>query len=555
MALLGLPSRSGKDTMKHHFVRSLGVLVTTGAVAAAGLSVSTGGPASAVAPGADPSPSSMGAAWLAGTVPPSRILRTYYVYEGAAGDYEDFGLTIDAATALTSAGGSTTLVSQMTDAVEARASEYTNPSGTFYASNASKLAAFLLDQGRSGAAVDAVVQSVRDSVSTTPPTTGRIQNSDDSSANTIGQAFAVHALAAAGPTDKLAQTQSYLLAQQCSAGFFRESFAAASAPDQTCDGANPAAQPSVDMTALAIQQLQPLKADPLVSSALTRALSWLRGQQRADGSFGTGGAGAPNANSTGLAGTALGVSGEVATAQRSALWIRGRQLANAGPCGGYASADNGAVVLDNQALTEAGAGAMNKVASSSAVRATGQALPALTFAPGGPAAGETTLAVPEFAKPKIARQVAVTGAPGNTVCLSVDGANNKLVLDARGSALLDIMLPRKGRTTVTSVDAGGETDATRITVLRKKNVTFDVKKSKLAVGAKAVVKVRGLKPGESVKIKLRGKTVDRAEVNKQGKKTLRFKVKGKAAKPGKATLKVVGQYGYRHGQQTVRITR
>lgn len=541
--------------MNHHFVRRLGVLVTAGAVSVAGLSLVSTGSAQAVVPGADPAPAARGAAWLAGTVPPSRILQTSYVYEGVADSYEDFGLTIDAATALTSVGSSTPLVSQMTDALTTRHAEYTDSYDVFNASSAAKLAAFLLDQGRSGAVVDGIVEQVRSSVSTSPGTAGRILNNPSTSqANPIGQAFAVHALARAGGAGQLATAQAYLLAQQCSAGFFRESFAAPDAPVQSCDGASPAASPSVDMTALAIQQLQVLKADPTVSAALARAVSWLQGQQRADGSFGTG-TFAPNANSTGLAGTALGQSGDTMRAQSAALWLRGLQLANAGSCTPYAAGDDGAVVLDDQGLTEARSAPMDAVATSSAVRATGQALPALTWAPGGPQPGTTTIGSPEFERPGVVRNIVVTGAPGNTVCLTALGTATRLVLGADGHATRSITVPTKGATTFTAVDASGNTVSRTLTVLGKKTLKLALRTRTLTAGKQAVVKIGGLKPGELVSITLRGVVAKTAVANDKGRKTLRFKVTGKKAKPGTATIKVTGQFGYRSAKQTVRITR
>ena len=83
--------------------------------------------------------------------------------------------------------------------------------------------------------------------------------------------------------------------------------------------------------------LQDQKADPAVAAALDEATAWLGSQQGPDGSFG-------NANSTGIAGWALGVSGNTAAATAAAGWVRAHQLANAGACTTYAAQDDGAPI-------------------------------------------------------------------------------------------------------------------------------------------------------------------------------------------------------------------
>ena len=79
----------------------------------------------------------------------------------------------------------------------------------------------------------------RDHIETVAPNAGRLVDPDPNDFNSpLTQAFAVSALNNAG-SDKANSALSFLLAQQCTAGFFRSSFSAKDAVDQTCDGASP----------------------------------------------------------------------------------------------------------------------------------------------------------------------------------------------------------------------------------------------------------------------------------------------------------------------------
>ena len=187
------------------------------------------------------------------------------------------------------------------------------------------------------------------------PSAGRIADQSEYGdyANTIGQAFAASGLDAAGSTEAAAAT-TYLLDQQCSAGWFRLLFTTdATAADQSCDGgvASGASKADPDTTSLAVILLADQADDPTVAAALAKAEAWLLDQQHDDGSFGGGtSTEAANSNSTGLAGWALGLRGHTAEAERAAVWVRGLQAADTAPCTTALTGETGAIAYDAAAF-------------------------------------------------------------------------------------------------------------------------------------------------------------------------------------------------------------
>ena len=489
--------------------------------------------------GADPAPAASGAAYLAAQPGPNHIIKTWYVYpeNTPAQSYDDYGLTIDAGYALDAVGGHPAQVGAITTALQAHIGDY-----VFGGSSAAKMAAYLLAQSRTGAAVDGVVATLEDHIATVAPNQGRLVDDDPYDYNTpLTQAYAVSALHDAG-SPLAGSALSFALAQQCAPGFFRDAFSDKAAADQTCDGA---ASPtgSVDTTGLTVLMLQDQRSTPAVAASITKALDWLVSQQAANGSFNGG-----NTNSTGLAGWALGVGGRPAAAARAALWVRGQQLANAGTCTKYAAKDNGAITLDALGLANAATGPLSPVDNSVATRATTQALPALLWAPGGAAGGETRLTGPtDFVRAGSAQSVAVAGAPGDTLCVAAGGPATRLVLGPTGSATVPVTLPATTSTlTVSSIDAGGETDSVELRGLARTELRVKVKPRRLVRGAKAVVKVSGLEAGEPVTVKL-----GRREVTRQANARGKVKVRIRVARSGK--VKAVGAFKERRGKAPVKV--
>ena len=185
------------------------------------------------------------------------------------------------------------------------------------------------------------------------PSAGRIvdQSAFGDYANTIGQAFAAVALSRSG-SDEAGGAVSFLLQQQCEAGYFRLPLTAdADAEDQSCDAAE--GQPSVDTTALVLNQLLELDATEDVTAAIDAAAAWLGGLQKDNGSFGTGVQGeGSNTNSTGLAGWALASVGSCGKARQAARWVKKLQVA--GKHSDTALADEVGAIAFNRAAFTAG---------------------------------------------------------------------------------------------------------------------------------------------------------------------------------------------------------
>jgi hypothetical protein len=496
-------------------------------------------------PGSDPAPAAAAAAYLAAQPGEDDLIKTFYIFpeDTPPQSYTDHGITIDAAWALDAVGGQSAAVTAMTAALEAGIGDY-----AFGGGSKAKISAYLLSQGVTSTAVTDVIADIETNhISTTGLTTGRLQDDTDDFNTPLTQAYAVSALTDA-ESDLADEALAFLLDQQCADGFIRGSFAAKGAQDQTCDGASPAATGNVDTTGLVLLMLADLTGDITVAEAAEAALDWLAFEQDDDGSFNGG-----NANSTGLAGWALGRYGYTEEAAEAAAWVRAHQLANAGSCTPFAAADNGAITLDDLGYANAQAGPFDAVDNSGATRATAQALPALLWAEGGVAAGESTVsATTDFVKAGTEETIDINGAPGNSVCVSLRGTNTLVVLDEDGDATPSVTLPGRTLTsTITVTDAGGELDTVAITGLAKKKVPFQVAAA-VRKGKKVAVRIKGLEAGESILVKFRGEKVTKTQANAAGEKTVRFRATGPL---GSAKILVRGQFSTRRNSKAIRVLR
>lgn len=519
-----------------------GAAALTGSALALSLALAPSAQAAPIAKpaGADPAPAALGAAYLAKQPGADGIIVSHSEYMGTQYDTPSPGITIDAALSLDAVGGQAATVAKMAAGVES--SSY--PTGS--AGAAAKFAAFEYALGRTSAALGPAVTKVNNAIAPSGATAGRLESNPgaDDYESPLTQAYAVRALNSAGASNAGAAL-SFLLKQQCPAGYFRGEFSPKSSASQSCDPADAAGSaPSVDYTAFAVLNLQDQKATPAVATSLASATSWLAAQQGADGSYGG------NANSTGLAGWALGISGQTGPAAKAASWLRAHQLANAGRCTPFAAADNGALVVDDLGLLNAKSGPMDVNAQSTATYATSQALPALLWAPGGAAAGEVKLTGPEFARAGSTEKVTIAGAPGDTLCVTVGGASSRVVLPASGTTTVPVTLPATTtEVPVTTVDAGGETDTLSVTGLAKARLKGKAPEQ-VELGDKFRVKVTGLAPGEELVAKYRGKKVT-DEANGKGVAKLRLK----ATKLGEAKVRLRGEFGNRSGKVSVTVTR
>ncbi len=295
-------------------------------------------------------------------------------------EYNDYGLSADAALALRELGASPTTLGGIGDAVAQNLDhwitgvDYDTPDDT-YAGSVAKAAVLARAVGADPTDFGGVdlIDRLDSLVATSAPIKGRIQ--DDSSydyANVVGQAFAVRAL---GRSDSASypKARNFFLEQQCKAGYFRLDFAVADAPDQSCHASSP---PDTDVTALAVLSLEALppaeRRTEKVRTAVHDAVAWLKGQQKANGSFGggTSTAGA-NTNSTGLAGWAFSEAGKCNVAVKAAAWVRKLQAIDEVP------GERGGIAYDRAGFSAAAADGIAREARDQWRRATTQAAPVL----------------------------------------------------------------------------------------------------------------------------------------------------------------------------------
>lgn len=295
--------------------------------------------------------------------------------------YTDHGLSADVALALDEVGGHARKVRRIGAALQPEVSSWTADGD--YAGAVAKAAVAAVVTGKDPASfggVDLVAQ-LEERTSGTAPITGRIEDVGDDYANTIGQAFAVLALAQAGSPEAGA-ARDFLLEQQCADGSFRLTFSDKATEDQSCD-ADATSAPDTDATALSIILLDQLpSADLAVDEAIGAAVAWLKTTQNRNGSFGGGtSTEGANANSTGLAAWALGDLGSCGRAEKAADWIRKVQVRGRlrrTPLAG----EKGAIAYDKAAYQVARDKGIKRAARDQWRRASVQAAPGLRFVAG-----------------------------------------------------------------------------------------------------------------------------------------------------------------------------
>lgn len=536
----------------------LGALVATSALTLGGLAVAAV-PASAVQD-ADPRPLALGADWLAGALEAGLL----------QGDFGPlYGPSIDAALSLKAAGGHADAVQDVADAIADNLTSYIEYSYPFDSdedgvdelyegeaagstAKALVLAQSLDTPSNSLAGVD-LAQRVDGYVADAGPIEGRLvgvatkdgaDDPDGEFTNVIGQAFGVAGLRRAG-SPEAASALDYLLKQQCTAGYFRESLTFdKTAVDQTCNGASSA--PSLDTTATVVRLLQPQAGvNQSVAAALVAATDWLAAQQAADGSFGS------NANTTGSVGYALGLRGKVAAASRAAAWVRAHQSDEFAGCLSALSNEPGAIAYNDAALTLGRANGITPATSQQWRFAAAQALPVLRWAPS--AVGTPSVAAPSgFVKAGSTQTYRLSGiAPGETVCVTTPAGSSRV---STLGGVAQSAVPMGSATGTATVTFRTRTATlTRTTkVLGAKKLT--VKKSKATVKKNKTFKVTvtGLAPGEKVLVKVRS---SRKTGTANAKGTFVATLKP-GSKLGKFTITAVGQFSdIRRGTSTVKVVK
>jgi hypothetical protein len=519
----------------------------------------TSSPASAAA---DPAPAAASAAWL------TSQLTGGLIHNNGEFAFDDIGLSADVAFGLAAVGGNDATVDDIVAAIAPRAQAdwYTSTYQgvtTTYAGSLAKAATLAETTG--GDPTDFggqdLISMLEATVSVTPPTTGRVEdvNNDFSDTNTLGQAYAAQALAEQGSASAVPVT-TFLVQQQCADGWFRLDFAERTATDQTCDG-DAASVPDTDATAIALMAMVSMHNDALVP-AIGKAEAWLLSTQHKNGAWGGGPTTeAPNANSTGLAGWALGeLGGDDSAVANAAAWVRAHQATNVANCVYYDAADLGAIAYDNAALkTLQGTPVDPATTQDQFRRAASQALPVLQWAPAG-SGDPQVLFTAEYVKAGGKKPVGVIQAtPGEALCAMLGEQSVLRYANADGVAHLPVLIPAKTATSRVKVaNAGGTLGTAVINALGAKKLPVKIK-DRVAIGRKQTVKVTGLAPGEMVTVSVDwprkggggSGEVTGGQANRKGVFFASFKVPNVS----KGTVKVTGQFANRKASKTFTVTR
>jgi len=501
----------------------------------------------------DPVAGSAGADWLAGQLTDGLVHNDQYVFD-------DYGLTIDVALGLAAVGGQDARVATVAGAVADHVDSYTTGvdygSSDVYAGATAKALHLAEVAGADPTAFGGadLVARLEGLTSDSGPSAGRITDQSEYGdyANTIGQAFGASGLEAAGSTEAAAAT-TYLLDQQCAAGWFRLLFTTdATAADQSCDGGvgSGASKADPDTTSLALILLADQADDPTVASALARAEAWLLAQQHDDGSFGGGtSTEGSNSNSTGLAGWALGVRGHTAEAERAAVWVRGLQAADTAPCTTALTGETGAIAYDAAAFETGRTEGITDGTADQWRRASAQALPVLRWAPA--ATGSYGVSGPTgFVRAGTTVALDVTGLPpAADACLS--SGSGKQALTGTGATLRRVVKLPAGtaRRTFTLASPAG-TDRATLRVLGGLRIPLTLSDRTPKHGTRQYVIAHGLAAHEKVTVSYRGHVVARGTAGSTG----RFRGYFRAGPAGTRTLKVTGRFpAIRHATTSLRV--
>jgi len=510
------------------------------------------------------------ASWLTAQVQSNGLLTSSYG--------TDYWTSADAALGLYAVGHGTA-AGNLTNALATNVDSYiTNDGYAGYYSAGSTAKAIVLAKlasldptafGPTGHKVN-LVTTLEGLVASTGPSAGRIEDTFSPSdtygadyGNALGQAFAVRALTEQG-APQAATALAYLLKQQCEAGYFRVYFTAnKGASDQTCDGNLPTtgasygdqSDPDVDATAYAIIELSALPQTTTIARAIGKAEAWLMSMQNADGSFGSNPAlPAANANSTGLAGWALGLSGDVQSANAAATWIRAHQAQNIAPCSDALTAQAGAIAHDDGALAQARTAGIPATAAYSWNLSTAQALPSLLFYTPPAASGDLkATAYTGYLQAKTRTNVTVSGlVPGAPACVSLGATHVSVAAGLGGTAVARLLLPAGTANRSVSATDGTATTLVTVKVLDAKVLTLAPSTLRPHHGTYFTLRVTGLAAGERVTVTYAGRVVARGVATSTGVYTHAIAA---GSSLGNKALVVTGQFTNRKGIKTITVIR
>lgn len=532
-------------------------------LAAAAVTALGAGLVSAPAAQADVSrtPQAVNAAdWLSSQVIDGRLIN-----EAFDEPFVDWGLGIDTLLALDAVGGYRSKVADIADALEDNLGSYTtgvdfgSPETQYPGAIAKSLVAAQA-AGRAATAFGGrnLVADTESFVDDDGAAAGAIRSSVGGAfANTIVQSLAVRGLVAAGSAEAEKAT-SFLLRQQCADGGFRESVPSDAAP---CEAAGAG---GIDATALSVVALASLSDDAEIGSALTRAGEYLVGQQDDNGGFGVGGGADSNANSTGLAATALETLALDGQAADAADWLVQRQVSAYSACGTQLDGEFGAVAFNDLAITQAEEDGIDVSTLDQWRRATAQAIPALQSyddpepLPRTAFGVSVTPSTDGLAVPGMPMTVRVTGmAPSERYCVYTPEGTAAKAGRATETGTAGIAATAPTTVGLQPVTVYGERDARqgagKVRVLPPvKNLPVSLSATKIKRGGSVVVTATGLAPLEKARVSYGGSIVVTGKATSAG--TFRYTLRV-GTTTGTKSVSVLGLNATRKGTKTFTVVR
>ena len=518
----------------------LGALVATSALAVSGVVTATAPSAQALL---TPTPTAENAAaqWLASQLTTNGLF-------GGTCSY-DCGNDIDAGISLIAAGTQASTVNTMKTNLPGHVLDYitgdgTGDPGSTYSGAVAKSLVFAEVAGLSTSSYGGVNLKTRleDQVKSGGATDGRIYDTSTFGdfANTLGQAFAARGLTAAS-SGRAVSAQTFLIKQQCAAGYFRQDFSDLASANQSCTSAD---APSIDATAIATTQLAAIASPSAdVTAAITKARAWLASVQNCTGGFGSGDLG-ENANTTGLAATTLGQS---VASQEAARWLNRHQApTGVAPLAG----DIGAIAVNDADFAAGKVSGITAGARGRWQRATAQATTGLADFSTGATPTIHLSAISGYQKAGSRVSFHVTGAEaGTVVCLG----SSRAITSASGATLTAVLPAGTATRTLVAKDGYGNTANSPVKVLGAKTLTVHTNKAKVKKRKYVTVTVSGLLSGERASIKFRNVLKATGTANLNGKFIRSFKV---GTRKGKAVVAAYGQFGdIRKGAHKIKVVK
>lgn len=497
--------------------RRAAVAVTGGALVATGLLAAGPAPQAHAAP-VNPE-AAAAAAWLADQLDADGAF-TYLDWQGQ--QTTDVGSTIDLGLSLLDTDPASDLLGTVTDGVDANLEAYVGATPVASKVDEAAKAAYFYDAVGATPAID-LISRVDDALDT--------DGAIFADVNAYEQVWAVLALDAAGLDASAAKATGYLLdTLECPTGGWGFG-----------KGATCSADP--DTTALVVAALWNQRDVPGIDTELAAAVTYLKAQQAADGSFSN--FGNPNANSTGMAGWALGLVGETTSAAKAAAWVADHQVVGIPACAGPIPDEEGALAFDDASIKDGISYGITDADRGMWIIGGSQALRSLKYLGSRPATTATLSGPTGYVAAGTPVALKVAGLrPGQTACVTGIGATRWTV----GGGTVTVTTPATTRTNVATVRYAGGSRS--VTVKALGAARLGVKNAaRVKARAKLTVKVTGLAAGERVTIAVGTKKVVRT-ATAAGKVTVKVKV-GK--KKGKTKVVAVGQFANRKGKATVRV--